>query len=124
MADDVHEVLRSSEAADSLRMEMRISKAFERHKWPAEMGIYYTDLDTGKAREIDVYVPQVLERPRKVKGIGGPIINLRILCECKSLRGSNILFSEGSNPPNDIGNTVMDYWVGNDDDLRQIVLRV
>lgn len=123
MAGDIQNNLHRSEAAESLRMEMRIAKIFERHKWPAETGMYYTDINTGKPREIDVYVQQVFERPQRVKGIGGPILNLYIFCECKSLKGSNILFSQGKMPEHS-RNTVMDYWVGNETELREIVLGI
>src|ERR1700719_4920968 len=88
-----------------------------------ERGAYYTDINTGKPREIDVYVPRVLDRPKKSKGTGGPLLNLHIFCECKSLRGSNILLSQGP-IPKDARNTVMDYWVGNEDDLSHIVLEI
>ena len=123
MAGDIRSILLSSDAANSLRMEKRIAKVFERHKWMAERGMYYTDPGTGKQREIDVYVAKLLDRPSRTEGTGGPIINLNIFCECKSLRGTNILLSQGSLPM-DARNTVMDYWVGWEDDLRKIVLGI
>jgi hypothetical protein len=93
-------------------MEKRIADVFALHKWKAERGVYYTDRSTGKLREIDVYAAQVFERPRRVKGTGAPLVNLDIVCECKSLGGSNIIFSNGSVPEH--CNNSMSYWIGND----------
>jgi hypothetical protein len=59
---DIGKNLNSSEAAKSLRMEVRVAKLFERHKWKAETSTYYNDPETGKLRETDVYVSPIFRR--------------------------------------------------------------
>jgi hypothetical protein len=87
----------------------------------AERGVYYADPSTGKPREIDVYCNTLLKRPKRYKGVGAPIINLSIFCECKSLAGSNVLLSQGLVPGS---RPDTEYWMGREDDLREIVLRI
>jgi hypothetical protein len=120
MSGDILKKLQSSDAAESLRMESFIADCFRSHKWPAEQGIYFTDPMTGKAREIDVISRHFLDRPLRRKGIGGPVINLSIICECKSLAGWNVLLLKGGfNPIYE--NKVMDHWAGHDEHLHKLV---
>ena len=119
MTGNIRTKLASSDAAQSLRMESSIADSFRSHNWPAQQGVYYTDADTGKFREIDVLSRHTLRRPVRTKGIGGPIINLYVLCECKSLSGLNILLKGG-----DVGShetEVKSYWSGYEEHIRRTV---
>jgi len=123
MSGDIQAKLASSEAADSLRMESFVATCFRSRKWPAEQGVYFTDGETGKAREIDVICRHVLERPARHKGIGAPIINLSVICECKSLSGWNVLLSKGAPNPlfGEFENRLIDHWSGHEEHVREIV---
>jgi hypothetical protein len=95
MTGEIRTKLASSDAVASLKMEAFIANCFRARRWPAEQSVYFNDLETGKPREIDVISRQVLQRPQRAKGIGAPLINLSIICECKSLSGHNIIFLPG-----------------------------
>jgi hypothetical protein len=123
MTGDIKEILLSSDAANSLRMEARVASLLNKNGWPGELGMYYKDLATGKPREVDVYCNKVLKEPERYDGVGGPILNVYLYCECKSLAGSNILFSEGS-PPDYFVSHVPFCWVGQEDNLRLIARKL
>jgi hypothetical protein len=91
MTNDIRMMLDASDATESLRMEGLITGYFRSLKWPAEQGVYYSDPDTGKAREIDVICRHMLNRPKRHDVNGAPLINMHVICECKSLSGWNIL---------------------------------
>ncbi|MDR3506500.1 MAG: hypothetical protein P4L64_01250 [Caulobacteraceae bacterium] len=123
MTGDIRDILAKSDAARSLRLEKRVAESFRTNHWPASRGVYYQDAETGKQREIDVYSRHLLDSPRKYEGIGAPIINMEIFCECKSLHNSNIILS-----PDDIGEksriSVSNYWVGREGELAGVVDRL
>lgn len=123
MTGDIRDILAKSDAARSLRLEKRVAGSFRAHQWPASQGVYYQDAETGKQREIDVYSQRLLDTPRKHEGIGAPIINMAIFCECKSLHNSNILLAPDDTDEHDnIG--VSTYWVGKEDELVGVVERL
>ena len=122
MTGDIRTILDLSHAAESLRMEMRITKIFEKHNWTTERGMYYADIDTGKIREIDVFAKKIFERPQVCK-VSGPLISMDVFCECKSLVGSNVLLSPGK-LPRFHRDEMMRYWVGVEEDLQKIVLNI
>lgn len=101
-------------------MESFIANCFRSHKWPAEQGVYFKDPITGKTREIDVISRHVLDRPIRHKGIGAPIINLSIICECKSLSGWNVLLLKGDFDSKH-ENRLMNHWSGYNSHLRNLV---
>jgi hypothetical protein len=70
-------------------------------------------------REIDVICRHILERPRRHKGIGAPLINLSIICECKSLSGWNVLLVKGDRAFYE--NKVISHWLGHEENLEEIV---
>lgn len=123
MTGDIQTILATSEAAQSLEMEASVARLLENHNWDAETSMYYSDPETRKPREIDVYVSQIFDRPRRRKGIGGPSINLCITCECKSLAGSNILFSP-SEPPSSERFASMHFWLGYEKQVREMTLAI
>jgi hypothetical protein len=120
LTGDIRDILAKSDAARSLRLEKHVAESFRARHWPANRGVYYLDTETGKQREIDVYSQQLFDKPRKREGIGAPIINMAIYCECKSLHNSNILFSPDEVDEHDnIG--VSNYWVGYEHELAGVV---
>jgi hypothetical protein len=120
MSGNIKEILLNSEAAKSLIMERDVANIFNNHSWPAEIGVYYADSETGKPREIDVYSKNTIDMRRKGKGVGAPIVNISIYCECKSLFGSNIIFSEG-NPSKYFPDKTYDYWIGREGEIEDII---
>jgi hypothetical protein len=80
-------------------MEDFVASCFRSRNWPAEQSVYFTDPETEKTREIDVMSRHLLTRPRRHEGLGMPLINLSILCECKSLSGWNVLLLKGKAQP-------------------------
>jgi hypothetical protein len=123
MTGSIDEKLFSSPAANSLKVEARVAALLKENKWEAERGVYYPDPETGKLRELDVYGMQVLDKPRASKGTGCPIINLSVFCECKTLSGSNIIFSP-SMLPKWVTNVSIVHWLGTEAQLRRMVLRI
>lgn len=119
MTGDIRAKLASSEAAESLRMESLIASCFRSLKWPAEQGVYYSDPETGKDREIDVISRHILERPRRQKNVGAPLINLSVICECKSLSGWNVLLQHGEREFHE--NMVGDHWSGHDERISELI---
>jgi hypothetical protein len=73
VTEDIRQKLGASHAVQSLRMESRISQAFADGGWEVDRSAYYTDLDTEKIREVDVYASRTFEKPIKRKGIGGEL---------------------------------------------------
>jgi hypothetical protein len=120
MTGDIRSQLAASDAAESLRMESFISGCFQRCGWPADRGVYYNDPETGKPREIDVVSRQILERPRRRRGVGAPLTNIYVLCECKSLSGWNILFSRGE-IEDPYENRMPYFWSGHEEHILEIV---
>lgn len=120
MNEDIRTKLAASEAAESLRMEYFVTNCFLERKWPAQQGVYYTDLETGKEREIDVISRHLLERPKRYRGTGAPIINLSIICECKSLSGQNLILQKGD-ADSLMENYVSNQWSGHEDHIRELV---
>lgn len=111
VTDDIRVKLASSEAADSLRMESFVASCFSKRKWPAEQGVYYTDTDTGKDREIDVLSRHVLQLPKQRGSTGVPLINLSVIAECKSLSDQSLIFLKG-NVDDKLGeNRLVDRWL-------------
>ena len=111
MAGNIEEILFSSEAARSLLMEKRVADKIRAAHWDAKTGIYYKDSDTKKLREMDVFGVQAFDKPRKSDGMGAPVINLYLNCECKSLSGSNVLLLPGEiTDPLQISG--MPFWLG------------
>ena len=123
MTGDIRDKLSGSNAAKSLLMETEVASQFRNRGWESQQGVYFTDVSTGKLREIDVFAEQVLKRPERYKGIGGPLINIHVFCECKSLRNSNIIFS-GTIPPSRRESRMQHYWIGVDDDMRHLVRNI
>lgn len=95
MSDDIRVKLASSEATDSLRMESSVASSFIKRNWPADQGVYYTDTETGKDREIDVLSRHVLQHPKRGRKTGRPLINLSVISECKSLSDQSLIFLKG-----------------------------
>lgn len=120
MTGDIQTKLVSSEAAELLRMEKFIADCFRSHGWPAEQGVYFTDPESRKVREVDVLSRQVLDRPRRHTGVGSPLINLSIICECKSLSGWNVLLQKGD-LDRVLENRLVDHWSGFDEHVMEIV---
>jgi hypothetical protein len=101
-------------------MEYFVANCFREHRWPAQQGVYYTDPETGKEREIDVLSRHVLERPRRHRGVGGPIINISIICECKSLLGHNVILQKGD-IDQFMDDGVTHHWLGREEHIRELV---
>ena len=120
VSEDIRTKLASSEAAESLRMERFVANCFVERKWPAQQGVYYTDPETGKEREIDVISRHLLERPERHTGTGAPIINLSVICECKSLTGQNLIFLKGE-PDRLLEGHLTDQWLGRENHIRELV---
>lgn len=111
MNEEFRAKLASSEAADSLRMESFVAECFHKRKWPAEQGVYYTDIETGKDREIDVLSRHVLQLPKRGQHTGIPLINLSVICECKSLSDQSLIFLKGSIDHKLGENRLVDQWL-------------
>lgn len=122
MTGDIKSKLASSEAAESLNMEHLVATCFHARKWPAEQGVYYADPETGKDREIDVISRHHLERPRRYRGSGAPIINLSIICECKSLSGWNVLLRKGELDWHE--NRLPGHWAGYENYITELIEKV
>src|SRR5690348_9955909 len=101
-------------------MEHLVANCFLERKWPVEQGVYYTDQETGKDREIDVISRHVLERPKPYRSIGAPIINLFVICECKSLSGHNLIFLKGE-PDRLLDDHVTHHWLGHEKHIEELV---
>ena len=112
--------LLSSEDAESLRMEGNIADFFDGDGWDVNRSAYFFDEKTDKLREIDVYAAKVYDKPIKRKGVGGPIINFHVICECKNLKGANLLFVETASKKYDVRN-LQYYWIGHD--IKKLVRR-
>ena len=122
MSVTLEDKLFSSDAAESLRMEHFISKCFHSLKWPAEQGVYFTDRLTKKAREIDVICRHVFQQRVHESAIGAPLINLSVICECKSLSGWNILLQKGGRDWHEI--RMVPMWSGYEDHTKEIVEQI
>lgn len=103
--------LAKSDAAESLRMEQHIAQCFKKLAWPASQSVHYQDPITQKSREVDVLSSHFLDRPRRYKGIGAPIINVHHVCECKSLSGTNAIVVDGVLDWPERDRTI-EYWIG------------
>ena len=101
-------------------MESLVANCFLERNWPAQQGVYYTDLETGKEREIDVISRPVLQRPRRYRGTGAPIINLSVICECKSLSGQSLILVKDT-PDQILDNRISDHWLGYERHIRELV---
>jgi hypothetical protein len=101
-------------------MEYFVAKCFQERNWPAQQGVYYKDPETGKEREIDVISHHVLERPRRYRGVGAPIINISAICECKSLSGHNLILLRGDTDQL-LENRISDHWSGYEQHIRELV---
>lgn len=119
MTGSIEDILLGSDAAKSMRMEARIVDAFTKAKWVAQRSKYYTDVDTNKPREIDVYSRGTFTDPQKYEGTGIPILSVDVFCECKTLSGSNVIFSEGV-PDKYSRRNIDSYWIGNSSEIREI----
>jgi hypothetical protein len=93
MTGDIRERLLASDAIQSLEMEARTAAAFRVRGWSSEQGAYYSDPITSKFREIDVLVGKTFHEP-SLSRLDDPVVNLRIICECKSLGGDHVVFYE------------------------------
>jgi len=104
-------------------MELHVARSFIKNNWEAERSIYYTDVDSGKLREIDVFCKQTFVEPKLVSGTGRPVINLTVICECKSLSSSNVILSAGAVPFLSRDGSIS-YWLGDSPQLDEIVSRI
>jgi hypothetical protein len=120
MNKELLDKLKSSQAAESLRMEHQISRYFHDRNWPAQIGVYYKDPETGKEREIDVLCRHVLDRPKRHKDAAAPFINLDVICECKSLSAHNILFVEGQSD-RDADDRLTNHWSGYEENVQEMI---
>jgi hypothetical protein len=123
MTANIREKLLNSDAAKSLRMEARVGKILEEIGWSVRRSNYYTDLETKKMREMDVYASRVFQNKSRTR-IGHPIINVDLILECKSLSGQNIIFSKMNRT--EIGYRMeMDRWsIGNEEIICDIVRNI
>jgi hypothetical protein len=101
-------------------MECSVANSLRERNWPAEQGVYFKDLETEKEREIDVISRHLLDRPRRRRGTGGPIINLSVICECKSLSAYNLVLL-GGNPDPLIDDRMITHWSGEEKNIRELV---
>jgi hypothetical protein len=118
--EDIRAKLLSSDAVESLRMELFVAQCFKERHWPAQQGVYYTDTETGKSREIDVLSRQLLQDPERSRKVGGPIINLSVICECKSLSGHNVIVLPYT-PEEFSQNNVWGNWLGYERHIAELV---
>jgi hypothetical protein len=118
MTGDIREKLFNSETAETIRMESSISDFLSRMKWEVVPSYYYTDLSTEKLREIDVYALRTFHVPRLKKFIGAPLVNVHLICECKTLSGSNVIVVPSRTKQN--FKRVLKFWIGYNDNIRQI----
>lgn len=128
MTGDIRAKLATSDAVASLQMEARVASAFEKSQWNVDRSAYYTDLETGKIREIDIYASHIFQKPVKRKGVGQPTMNIDVLCECKNLSGSNVIFA-ASDPSRldmlmNIRNRMELHWIGQDQNLRDVAVEI
>jgi hypothetical protein len=128
MTGNIKDILISSDAAKSLMMERRIAKIFHENGWPAERSVYYTDIETNKTREIDVISRHVLRKPEKYKDNRSPYMNITSYCECKSLNGTNIIFSEEDEVKSDKLNlspeSLYTYWIGRETEVEEMAVSI
>lgn len=86
---ELTEKITASPAARSLLMEMSVAEALERHGWLATQSSYYTDIEEGKVREVDV----VGKRSGKVaRKLGATDTCVSMVIECKSVKDYHFLF--------------------------------
>jgi hypothetical protein len=86
----LEEKLRRSDAYHSLVMEKEAARALAQLDWKTIHGCFFTDLGTGKLREVDVVARQLWEKKSRQ---GDKIVRLHIVVECKSARDYHLLFS-------------------------------
>lgn len=122
MTGDIKSKLASSEAAESLEMEQFVANCFRARSWPAQQGVYYSDLETRKEREIDVISRHILNRPRRHRGSGSPTIHLSTICECKSLSEWSILCRKGDMDWHE--NRLREHWSGYEEHIMQLIGKV
>jgi hypothetical protein len=101
-------------------MEQAVVSSLRKRNWPAEQAVYFKDPETAKEREIDVLSRHVLDRPRRHQGAGGPIINISVICECKSLAAYNLVLLRG-NPDPILDNRMITHWSGQEQHIRELV---
>lgn len=122
MTEDIKSILEASDAARSLRMEARVAKIFSALGWDAQTIVYYNDHETKKLREIDVVAKTLFNKPEVHDGIGSPVVNLNVICECKDLKGSNILFFDAGSHSSML--RPQHYWIGEDVETKRIVQQI
>ncbi len=119
MTGDIKSILENSDAVASLRMEGAVADVFRKAGWATSRSVYYVDGDTQKTRETDVVALKMLDRPKRRKGIGAPVVNVKIVCECKSFIGSNILFFDEG--PSKHVFTPEHFWIGAEREVENIL---
>lgn len=124
MTDDILNKLTRADTVSSLQMEEKVAQSFRALKWEAQRSAYYIDLSTGKSREIDVYARRVIHRRGEGRVTGRPIINLNVVCECKSLSGLNAIFALDAPPARLKGSRrqIQQYSMSDDIELRKFTL--
>lgn len=119
MTGNIKESLEKSEAVASLRMEGAVAELFRTAGWETSRNVYYIDGETAKIRETDVLAKKTLDWPRRRKGIGAPIVNIKIVCECKSLSSSNIIFHDDENHSHPT--QPKHFWIGSEEEVKSIL---
>ncbi len=119
MTGNIQEILAASDAAKSLQMERKISDIFTSRAWDSDRSVYYRDSNTLKHREIDVLSRKMFQNNKDKQSTSNPTINVSIICECKSLFGSNLIFSDGKIPSYSMP-VVDNYWAGFESEIKDI----
>jgi hypothetical protein len=109
MTGSIEDELLASLEFNSLKMENEVSNSFLNCERNALRGRYYKDADQGKNREIDVHCEIEFFEPKNEYDFR---ITTYTFCECKSLKGSNIIFS-AANEYEMTSDVVNRYWIGN-----------
>jgi len=78
---------------------------------------YYEDRNSNKIREIDVHIQSMYSAYKR--GIGGPVVSVHSICECKNLHGYHLIFSDDQAP--DFQSGIDRYWVGVESELHKIL---
>lgn len=104
---DLTKMIASSDAYRSLVAERDVATHLRTLGWRSSQSPYYTDILTGKAREIDVIATRYWEKPRKSRDI---LARVNLFVEVKSARDFHILCAGEAASQCSFGSN--EHWLG------------